>query len=216
MWRVSQNTLTRSSLQREAECRKCDYPDGACYREGSCRRYFRLETPSPKQLHVPVFADLGPVGDFDPNESLNAPAEASVRTVTMARPNMPAPRRTDRRTADHWIRLAGQEAINHAGVCKPSGCVCPNCREYQEVRRRALEMYDKGYVTELSEAWHMAMDEITGGAANTVWARPSKAPEPRLPLPANAFEDYKKPVVASTPSVAEGSWVQKRFGVLDV
>jgi hypothetical protein len=203
-------------FQREAECRKCDYPDGACYREGSCRRYFRLDTPSPKQLHVPVFADLGPVGDFDPNEPLASPAEASVRTVTMARPNMPAPRRTDRRTADHWIRLAGQEAINHAGVCKPSGCVCPNCREYQEVRRRAIEMYDKGYVTELSEAWHMAMDEITGGAANSLWARPSRTPEPRLPLPANAFEDYTKPVVVSTPSVAEGSWVQKRFGVLDV
>jgi hypothetical protein len=48
------------------------------------------------------------------------------------------------------------------------------------------------------------------------------SPEPRcLPLPAKrvygtVFEGYTKPVVASTPSVAEGSWVQKRFGVLDV
>jgi hypothetical protein len=203
---------------REAECRKCDYPDGACYREGRCRRYVRLETSSPKQFHVPIFTDLGPVGDFDPNESLNAPATASVRIVTMARPNVPAPRRTDRRTADEWIRLAAQEASTHAGVCTPSGCICPNCREYQEVRRRATEMYDKGYVLNLSEAWHVAMDEITGGAASTMWVRPSKEPIPRdrPALPPNVFEAYTKAAAVSTPSVAEGSWVQKRFGVLDV
>jgi len=167
---------------------------------------------------VPLFSDLEDMLALPSSASIVDDATLNVRTVTvtMARPPMPNMRRSDRSVADHWIRLAGQEAISHAGICTPHGCRCPNCAEYQRVRSRALELFDRGYVPELSEAYRVAMDEITGGAANTLWARPSVPVAPKVPPDLTAMRPEEKRVVVTTPTVKESNWVADRFGGLDV
>lgn len=137
-----------------------------------------------------------------------------LRTVEMSRAPMPNMRRTDRATADRWVQFAAAEAQSHAAICKPSGCTCPNCDEYQRIRRRALELMDLGHVDRLTEAWHMALDEMTGGAEEPF--RPiAAAPTPRAAPPSTMFPTPPV-VVVNTPSTDDASWVQKRFGVIDV
>lgn len=150
--------------------------------------------------------------DIDPTaldeQSMTMMTSAEVRIVRMTRPPAPKMRRTDRMTADQWIRIAASEAATHASICKPGGCTCPNCNEYQRLRSRATELFDKGYSDALGAAWHIALDEMTGGE-----------PQPRFTQSQPRPRDVgmvQKTVLINTPSTEGRSWVQKRFGVLDV
>lgn len=209
--------FNRPQTYDRTECMldRCAYlAAGACYREGRCRERFALRSESPIGFNVALFdSDLVVSGAYEP-DVLPGKCETRVVTVMMARPKIVNPRRVDRSVADQWLRVAGQEAISHAGVCTPHGCSCPNCREYQEVRSRAIAIFDRGTVSELSEAYIIAMGEVTGGAASTVWDRPRGVAEPRLP--ADLAGRPAKIIVTSNPEGRDNNWVKDRFGGLEL
>jgi hypothetical protein len=183
---------------------------GDCYRQQRCLEKHTLKPAArPEPFIVPLFSDLEDLSSLPTPDMIPEAAATPVRMVTviMARPPIPNMRRSSREVADQWIRLAGQEAINHAGVCKPHGCVCPNCEQYKSLRSRAVELFDKGYCPELSEAYRVAMDEVTGGVSATVWSLPT----PRAPKIAKPQLDIEREAAQR-----EGNWVADRFGGLEL
>lgn len=170
---------------------------------------------------VPIMSPtLGLFGG--PSDLAPGAMDYEVRTVTLNRPAIPQMRRSDRRTADAWIKLATTEAVDHAKRCMPAECACPNCEQYNQVRLRALKLYRSSNV-ELSLAWHVALDEATGGepvklrstpprmmydeSEKAVDSKVQKLADTRIePLP-------EKTVVVSNPST---SAISKRFGGLDL
>lgn len=203
LWRVERATCEATG--------GCEHrADMGCDRDMRCRARYELQRARrPEPFNVPLFGDLEAVVTLEETPNV----AARMVTVIMARPPIPNSRRTDRSVADQWIRVAGQEAINHAGVCRPHGCVCPNCEEFKRVRTRAVELFDAGYVDELGAAYVVAMDEITGGAANTLWARPREAATPKLPKTLKPKLDVER---TASSTERETSWVSDRFGGLEL
>lgn len=183
---------------------------GDCYRQQRCLEKHTLKPAArPEPFIVPLCVDLEDLSSL-PAQGMIPDDDVTVRMVTviMARPPIPNMRRSSREVADQWIRLAGQEAVNHAGVCKPHGCICPNCEQYKRLRSRAVELFDKGYYPDLSEAYRVAMDEVTGGVAETVWSLPA----PRAPRTAKPKLDIERAAAQKT----DGDWIADRFGGLEL